>query len=312
MGALEIEEERSMRQGKQPSTPAIRWTHIGFNLWRCTAVEDATGRKTVVADVQGYGEEDRERCGTWDEEEIGGTWRAVMAEGRVLNPKYLFKALYDAKCAVEVEFFAKLQPGVSEGEKAVVLKALWKSPCDFQLLLIRTGFEPALLSDVIAALHSSQMIRIERRGAFYYYLLEPGVFEIETFRKLRSRPARRATRPGKVKYVAPVNDALTGSTESPPEMRHVLEGPVAKRGRKPQDLTGRRFARLTVLSLSEKRIRGSRAWVCKCRCGTRRIVPTSHLRNGQVKRCRNCSGLAMHKRFARELQEIEAGQVVKI
>ncbi len=47
-----------------------------------------------------------------------------------------------------------------------------------------------------------------------------------------------------------------------------------------EDLSGKVFSRLTVLSLA-----GSNLWECLCECGERRIVRTSTLRAGHSKSC---------------------------
>ena len=51
-----------------------------------------------------------------------------------------------------------------------------------------------------------------------------------------------------------------------------------------EDLTGKRFGRLVVLSqaLSSKR---GRSWLCQCDCGNQKILCTSHLNSGKVKSC---------------------------
>lgn len=42
--------------------------------------------------------------------------------------------------------------------------------------------------------------------------------------------------------------------------------------RKPRDLTGMRFGRLTVLHLDSEEVRGTRLWICLCDCGNRTRV----------------------------------------
>ena len=54
------------------------------------------------------------------------------------------------------------------------------------------------------------------------------------------------------------------------------------------ELTGKRFGRLTVMGVSEKRISGKREryyWDCKCDCGKHRNVRTDCLTQGLVKSC---------------------------
>ena len=50
------------------------------------------------------------------------------------------------------------------------------------------------------------------------------------------------------------------------------------------DLTGKQFRRLTVIRLAG-RMRGLRAWLCRCECGNETTVPTSALRNGKTASC---------------------------
>lgn len=52
------------------------------------------------------------------------------------------------------------------------------------------------------------------------------------------------------------------------------------------DLTGQKFGRLTVLSDSGKRVSGHVVWLCKCRCGRKRVkVISNNLRNGYSRSC---------------------------
>lgn len=49
------------------------------------------------------------------------------------------------------------------------------------------------------------------------------------------------------------------------------------------DLTGKRYGRLLVVSHAETR-RNAR-WMCRCDCGTRKIVDSVALRLGRTKSC---------------------------
>lgn len=49
------------------------------------------------------------------------------------------------------------------------------------------------------------------------------------------------------------------------------------------DLTGKRFGKWLVLSISDKR---QRLWLCRCDCGTEKIVDGSSLKSGTSKSCR--------------------------
>lgn len=51
-----------------------------------------------------------------------------------------------------------------------------------------------------------------------------------------------------------------------------------------QDLTGLRFARLTVQSFAGTR-KGKRYWNCQCECGGSCVVTTTHLNTGNTKSC---------------------------
>lgn len=56
--------------------------------------------------------------------------------------------------------------------------------------------------------------------------------------------------------------------------------------RRPRDLVGRRFERLTVLSLVPERASGGGSrWLCRCDCGTEKVVAAKHLKDGNVRSC---------------------------
>lgn len=52
-----------------------------------------------------------------------------------------------------------------------------------------------------------------------------------------------------------------------------------------EDLTGRRFGRLTVKSRAENKGYGLTAWNCVCECGTEKAVLSMSLRNGNSRSC---------------------------
>lgn len=54
---------------------------------------------------------------------------------------------------------------------------------------------------------------------------------------------------------------------------------------KVEDLTGRRFGKLTVLERAERNASGKIRWRCRCDCGKERIVIGTLLRNGRVISC---------------------------
>lgn len=67
---------------------------------------------------------------------------------------------------------------------------------------------------------------------------------------------------------------------------------INKKGKpssKRESLIGKRFGKLTVVSLNEKRgKRGTLYWNCKCDCGNTHVVSGSNLKTGQVSRCKKC------------------------
>ena len=59
---------------------------------------------------------------------------------------------------------------------------------------------------------------------------------------------------------------------------------MKSRGRPAHDLTGQKFARLTVLRMAQADGQSSRAY-CRCDCGGSKIVRSWQLRSGEVKSC---------------------------
>lgn len=53
----------------------------------------------------------------------------------------------------------------------------------------------------------------------------------------------------------------------------------------PLELSGLVFGRLTVLRPAGSSPRGSRLWLCVCRCGTERKVLAHHLKSGNTRSC---------------------------
>ena len=52
------------------------------------------------------------------------------------------------------------------------------------------------------------------------------------------------------------------------------------------DLTGQKFGRLTVVSLSPERTKGNNArWMCLCECGVQKVVGANGLKTGQTQSC---------------------------
>ena len=58
-----------------------------------------------------------------------------------------------------------------------------------------------------------------------------------------------------------------------------------RRGNGFDNLTGRKYGRLTVLGLSEKRSGRKSYWVCECECGKQKLVRSDSLKCGQVQSC---------------------------
>jgi len=52
-----------------------------------------------------------------------------------------------------------------------------------------------------------------------------------------------------------------------------------------QDLTGKKFNRLTVITRADNTSSGMTCWVCKCDCGKQKIVAGKHLKSGKIKSC---------------------------
>lgn len=56
-----------------------------------------------------------------------------------------------------------------------------------------------------------------------------------------------------------------------------------------EDLTGRKFGKLTVIRQAEKKILSNgdfaNQWICKCECGNKTIVTTTNLKRGYTKSC---------------------------
>jgi hypothetical protein len=55
--------------------------------------------------------------------------------------------------------------------------------------------------------------------------------------------------------------------------------------RKPADITGQRFGKLTAIKPTDKRERGGVVWECKCDCGNTTIVASRDLVNGHTQSC---------------------------
>lgn len=83
-------------------------------------------------------------------------------------------------------------------------------------------------------------------------------------------------------------------------------------GRKPVDLSGQTFGRLTVLHRDETKPSGqgkSVYWVCQCECGTTKSVRTDKLRNGDTQ---SCGCLSKEKRSERTLIDMTGQRFGKL
>lgn len=72
-----------------------------------------------------------------------------------------------------------------------------------------------------------------------------------------------------------------------------------------EDLTGKRFGRLTVVKRGEDKVAGKYkyvAWECSCDCGNEAVVKTNPLKEGRIKSC-GC----LHSEIARELGRKSTG-----
>src|SRR5260370_3652581 len=52
-----------------------------------------------------------------------------------------------------------------------------------------------------------------------------------------------------------------------------------------QDLTGQQFDKLTILHYVGKNRTGQSRWLCRCDCGTEKIIAAHHLKSGNTKSC---------------------------
>lgn len=67
-----------------------------------------------------------------------------------------------------------------------------------------------------------------------------------------------------------------------------------------KDLTGHKYGKLTVLKLSEQRLRGIPSWDCLCECGNLKTSCAMDLRAGQVTSC----GCAQHKGTPKDISGV--------
>ncbi|MCA1029268.1 hypothetical protein LCM23_24975 [Cytobacillus kochii] len=54
---------------------------------------------------------------------------------------------------------------------------------------------------------------------------------------------------------------------------------------KPKDLTGQKFGRLTAIKSCGSNKLGKRTWLCKCECGSEKIIVSGDLSSGRTRSC---------------------------
>jgi len=54
---------------------------------------------------------------------------------------------------------------------------------------------------------------------------------------------------------------------------------------KPVDITGQRFGRLIVVSRTDNAKGGHTRWLCRCDCGTKKVISSCNLKSGHTKSC---------------------------
>ena len=67
--------------------------------------------------------------------------------------------------------------------------------------------------------------------------------------------------------------------------------------RRPKNLTGQRFGHWVALSRTEPSATGHTSWLCRCDCGTEKIVRQENLTNGRSQSC-GCAALEQPRNWA--------------
>jgi hypothetical protein len=73
------------------------------------------------------------------------------------------------------------------------------------------------------------------------------------------------------------------------------------------DMTGRRFAQLTVVRQTKQRKHGFVRWLCQCDCGKIKIIMGHSLRSGRTKSCGHGVGANFHGNNYRRIHGATAG-----
>lgn len=55
------------------------------------------------------------------------------------------------------------------------------------------------------------------------------------------------------------------------------------------DLTGKQFGLWTVVKLARRNNKREAQWLCRCQCGTERVIPTYDLKHGRTHGCIKCA-----------------------
>lgn len=89
--------------------------------------------------------------------------------------------------------------------------------------------------------------------------------------------------------------ALVVESEETETRRHLpVVGPKRRRG--PQEMTGVRSGKLTVVARQGRAISGGAAWLCRCDCGAEVVVPGSKLRGPDPQQsCKPCFYASLRK-----------------
>ena len=78
-----------------------------------------------------------------------------------------------------------------------------------------------------------------------------------------------------------------------------------------QDLTGRKFGRLTVIREAERKNPVRRYWLCRCQCGRETVVDGSHLISGHTKSC-GCWRKEFSKEKSRDIRGMRFGRLTAL
>lgn len=79
---------------------------------------------------------------------------------------------------------------------------------------------------------------------------------------------------------------------------------ITIRGPRFRDLTGKQFARLTVLRIVGKSVRGDVLWLCRCECGGEVVGRSGDLNSGNTRSC----GCLKRERFLRDCRQTKHGK----